>query len=57
MAQADAGFRRIPPGGCSPGVTIVDLTSSQWMNRQDRRREEMAKDAEWRCLRWIEAEG
>jgi len=27
--MADAGYRRIPPGGCPPTVTIVDLTSSQ----------------------------
>jgi hypothetical protein len=42
MPQADADFRRIPPGECHPVLTIVDLTFSQWMNRQDRRREEKA---------------
>jgi len=49
MPQADAGLRRIPPGGCPPGATIVDLISSQWRNRQDGRREEMARAAKWRC--------
>ncbi len=48
MPQADAGFRRIPPGGCPPVVTIVHTTHSQWRNRQDLRREEMATAAEWR---------
>jgi hypothetical protein len=49
MPQADAGFRRIPPGGCPPGVTIVHITCSQWRNRQGLRREEMATAAERRC--------
>jgi hypothetical protein len=49
VPQADAGFSRIPPGRRPPGGTIVHIPYSQWMNRQDLRREEMATAAERRC--------